>query len=172
MQSTKIEVLLPDFAGNWQALNTVLDAKPDVVNHNIETVPRLYKQVRPQATFERSLELLKRAKEQGFTTKSGIMLGLGESEQEVLEVMEHWLAVGCDIITIGQYMQPTQNHLPVVSYVSPEIFARLAETGKEWALKMFLPDHWCEAAIMLMSSRLASPFSHLPLIRFASAPSA
>ena len=132
---TKIEVLIPDFAGNWQALNTVLAAKPDIINHNVETVPRLYKQVRPQAIFERSLELLKRAKDQGFTTKSGIMLGLGESEQEILVVMKAWLSVGCDIITIGQYMQPTKNHLSVVSYLPPEMFAQLAEIGKQMGFK-------------------------------------
>jgi len=133
--ATKIEVLLPDFAGNWMALDTVLAAGPDIVNHNIETVPRLYKQVRPQAIFERSLELLKRAKAQGFTTKSGLMLGLGESEPEIIEVMEHWLAVGCDIITIGQYMQPTQNHLPVVCYLPPETFARLTVIGQKMGFK-------------------------------------
>jgi len=133
--TTKIEVLLPDFSGNWVALDTVLSAYPDVVNHNIETVPRLYKQVRPQATFERSLRLLKHVKERGFVTKSGIMLGLGELEKEVLEVMEHWSAVGCDIITIGQYMQPTKDHLPVVHYIKPETFDKLAETGKGMGFK-------------------------------------
>jgi lipoyl synthase len=133
--STKIEVLLPDFAGNWPALNTVLDARPNVVNHNIETVPRLYKEVRPQAIFERSLDLLKRAKDQGFTTKSGIMLGLGESEQEVVQVMDCCLKVGCDIITVGQYMQPTKNHLPVINYITPETFARLANIGKQMGFK-------------------------------------
>ncbi len=133
--TTKIEVLLPDFAGNWVALDTVLSAHPDVVNHNLETVPRLYKQVRPQSTFERSLKLLERAKARGFTTKSGIMLGLGELENEVLGVMEHWSAIGCDIITIGQYMQPTKDHLPVVRYIQPETFDRLTETGKRMGFK-------------------------------------
>ncbi len=133
--TTKIEILIPDFAGDWSALNTVLAVGPDVVNHNIETVPRLYKQVRPQATFKRSLELLKRAKDQDFTTKSGIMLGLGESEQEMIEVMKHWLEVGCDIITIGQYMQPTKNHLPVIGFVPPETFTRLADIGHSMGFK-------------------------------------
>ena len=130
-----IEVLIPDFCGDWQALNTVLSSSPDLVNHNIETVPRLYKQVRSQAQFERSMELLKRAKLKGFTTKSGIMLGLGESEEEILEVMQYWLAVGCDIITIGQYMQPTKDHLPVTSYIPPETFARLADLGTQMGFK-------------------------------------
>lgn len=134
-QLTKIEVLIPDFAGNWSALDTVLKAHPDVVNHNIETVPRLYAQARPQAKFQRSLELLDRAKQQGFTTKSGLMLGLGEHEEEIIEVMKCWLAVGCDIITIGQYMQPTKEHLPVIQFVPPGIFAKLAETGKQMGFK-------------------------------------
>jgi lipoic acid synthetase len=134
-RSIKIEVLIPDFAGNWSALHTVLGACPDVLNHNVETVPRLYKQVRPQAIFERSLELLTIAKEQGFTTKSGLMLGLGESEGEVIEVMQRWLEVGCDIITIGQYMQPTKNHLKVASFVSPDTFNHLAKLGKEMGFK-------------------------------------
>jgi len=131
----KIEVLIPDFGGNWQALNTVLQALPDVVNHNIETVPRLYKQVRPQAKFEQSLELLKIAKDKGFTTKSGLMLGLGESEQEIIEIFQHWSKVGCDIITIGQYLQPTKDHLPVVNFISPEIFNHYAEIGKQMGFK-------------------------------------
>jgi len=134
-QSIKVEALLPDFAGNWLALNTVLLAKPGIVNHNIETVPRLYSKARPQAKFERSLELLAIAKKQGFTTKSGIMLGLGESEQEVLEVMKQWLAVGCDIITIGQYLQPTKEHLKVERFVPPEVFSRLAQLGKDMGFK-------------------------------------
>lgn len=134
-QSTKIEVLIPDFAGNWSALNTVLATQPDIVNHNIETIPRLYKQVRPQAIFERSIELLKSTKDKGFITKSGIMLGLGETKEEILEVMKQWLAAGCDIITIGQYMQPSQSHLPVVQYISPEVFSQFAEIGKRMGFK-------------------------------------
>ncbi len=134
-QSIKVEVLLPDFGGNWQALNTVLQASPDVVNHNIETVPRLYKQVRPQATFERSLELLKIAKDKGFTTKSGLMLGLGESEEEVIEVLNRWAKVGCDIITIGQYLQPTKDHLPIESFIRPETFEHYAKLGKKMGFK-------------------------------------
>ncbi len=134
-ESTKVEVLLPDFAGNWEALNTVLSACPDVVNHNIETVPRLYSVVRPQAIFERSLALLALAKEKGFVTKSGLMLGLGETEQEVIEVMERWQAVGCDIITLGQYMQPTKKHLAVVNFVAPAIFDRFRQIGKDMGFK-------------------------------------
>lgn len=128
---TKIEVLIPDFCGNWDALNKVIDVRPDVLNHNIETVPRLYRQVRPQGNFERSLELLARAKQAGLVTKSGMMLGLGEEEEEVLEVMKRWRAVGCDLITLGQYMQPTENHLPVARYVEPQVFEKFRIAGME-----------------------------------------
>lgn len=129
---TMIEVLIPDFAGNWTALAQVLAARPDVLNHNIETVPRLYGKVRPQARFQRSLELLVRAKEAGSTTKSGLMLGLGETEEEVLDVLKHLRTSKCDLVTLGQYMQPTKDHLPVVRWVPPEIFERL----RNEALKM------------------------------------
>lgn len=126
---TQVEVLIPDFCGNWDALNTVLDAGPDVLNHNIETVPRLYLQVRPQGRFERSLELLARAKKRGFVTKSGLMMGLGESDDEVIEVLKEWRKVECDLITLGQYMQPTAKHLPVDRWVEPETFKRINEIG-------------------------------------------
>jgi lipoic acid synthetase len=126
---TKIEVLIPDFCGNWDALNQVIAVKPDVLNHNIETVERLYRQVRPQGNFERSLELLYRAKQAGLVTKSGMMLGLGEEEEEVLEVMRRWREVGCDLITLGQYMQPTENHLAVAQYVQPRVFEQFRLAG-------------------------------------------
>lgn len=128
---TKIEVLIPDFCGNWDALQTVLEARPDVLNHNIETVPRLYLQVRPQGKFERSLELLRRAKDFGMTTKSGLMMGLGETDQEVVEVLKEWRQVECDLVTLGQYMQPTPNHLPVHRWVHPDIFRSLYDIGME-----------------------------------------
>jgi lipoic acid synthetase len=126
---TKIEVLIPDFCGNWEALQVVIDASPDVLNHNIETVPRLYLQVRPQGKFERSLELLRRAKAAGMITKSGLMMGLGEEDDEVLSVMREWQAAGCDLITLGQYMQPTAAHLPVARWVEPAIFERMRVEG-------------------------------------------
>src|SRR5579883_2388683 len=122
---TKIEVLIPDFQGNWEALQLIIQARPDVLNHNVETVPRLYKTVRPQAIFERSLELLQRAKVAGLTTKSGLMMGLGEEDQEVLAVMQNLRSVGCDLATLGQYMQPTSDHLSVQRWVHPETFERL-----------------------------------------------
>jgi lipoic acid synthetase len=128
---TQIEVLIPDFCGNWDALQTVLEARPDVLNHNIETVPRLYLQVRPQGKFERTLELLRRAKDFGMTTKSGLMMGLGETDDEVIEVLKEWRKVEVDLLTLGQYMQPTPNHLPVDRWVHPDVFQRMYEVGME-----------------------------------------
>lgn len=127
--NTKIEVLIPDFCSNWDALQTVIDAKPDVLNHNTETVPRLYLQVRPQGKFARSMELLARAKAQGVVTKSGIMVGLGETNEEVIEVMREWKKVNVDLLTLGQYMQPTLNHLPVHRWVTPEEFQFFYDEG-------------------------------------------
>ena len=131
----RIEVLIPDFVGSEQALNIVLDAQPDILNHNTETVPRLYKTVRPQAHYNRSLELLFRAKQKGFLTKSGLMLGLGETIDEVIDTMSDLREVECDILTIGQYLQPTQSHLPVERYVRPEEFAMLKQRGLEMGFR-------------------------------------
>jgi lipoic acid synthetase len=131
----KVEVLIPDFMGSEEALNIVLNAQPDILNHNIETVPRLYRTVRPQAHYHRSLEVLERAKSRGFNTKTGIMLGLGETAGEVIEVMADLRAVDCDIFTIGQYLQPTKNHLPVERYAHPDEFKMLKEKGMEMGFK-------------------------------------
>jgi lipoic acid synthetase len=131
----RIEVLIPDFVGSEQALNIVLDAQPDILNHNTETVPRLYKSVRPQAHYNRSLELLFRAKQKGFLTKSGLMLGLGETIDEVIDTMSDLREVECDILTLGQYLQPTQSHLPVERYVRPEEFAMLKQRGLEMGFR-------------------------------------
>jgi len=132
---TKIEVLIPDFKGEEFALNIVLDAFPDILNHNMETVPRLYHIVRPQARYERSLELLDRAKRRGFITKTGMMLGIGERTEEVIEVMEDLRQVNCDILTLGQYLQPTKEHLPVARFVHPDEFAMLKKVGLEMGFK-------------------------------------
>jgi lipoic acid synthetase len=126
---TTIEVLLPDFKGNWDALYRVLEEKPDVVSHNMETVRRLYRQVRPQAKYERSLEFIRRTKQAGFRTKSGAMLGLGETHEEILELMQDLLENGCDVLTLGQYLQPTPAHLPVQRFVTPEEFAMYRQIG-------------------------------------------
>ncbi|MCS7000075.1 MAG: lipoyl synthase [Bacteroidota bacterium] len=126
---TTIEVLIPDFKGRHDALQIVLDATPDILGHNTETVPRLYRRVRPQGKYQWTLEVLRYAKEQHFRTKSGLMVGLGETKEEVFAVMEDLRAVGCDILTVGQYLQPTKNHLPVERYVHPDEFAEYRERG-------------------------------------------
>jgi lipoic acid synthetase len=125
----KVEVLIPDFKGSDAALKVVLEAKPDILNHNLETVPRLYRTVRPQANYQQSLEVLERAKKYGAITKSGLMLGIGERTEEVLDVMKDARAVGCDILTLGQYLQPTKEHLPIDRYVHPDEFRMLKEQG-------------------------------------------
>jgi len=120
-----VEILISDLGGNWDALETVLNTRPEVLNHNIETVPRLYPEVRPQANYQRSLELLERAAAhvQPMVTKSGLMLGLGETNEEVLEAMDDLRQAGCHLLTLGQYLAPSKQHYPVVRYVPPEEFS-------------------------------------------------
>ena len=132
-----IEVLIPDFKGDEVALGKVIDSKPDIINHNVETVPELYRNVRPMAIYERSLALLKKVKDRdnSILTKSGIMLGLGESEAAVIDVMKDLRAAGCDIITIGQYLAPSSKHHPVVEYVHPDIFEKYKQLGLELGFK-------------------------------------
>jgi lipoic acid synthetase len=127
-----VEVLVSDFGGNESAIDAVADARPDVFNHNLETVPRLYADVRPGASYERSLGVLARAKERvpGMPTKSGLMLGLGETHDEVVDVMRDLRGVGCDLLTLGQYLRPSPKHLPVAAFVPPEEFAALAREGR------------------------------------------
>ena len=127
---TSVEVLIPDFCGDWDALQKVLDEKPEILNHNIESVPRLYKVVRPQAKYHRSLKLLQIAKDQGLVTKTGMMLGLGETEHEIDAVLDDLVAISCDILTLGQYLQPTAKHLPVERWVHPDEFAMWKERGE------------------------------------------
>lgn len=129
----KVEVLVPDFQGSKEAMEIVMDAEPDVLNHNTETVPRLYRQVRLGARYERSLEMLQHAKKcrPGIPTKSGLMLGLGESTAEVLAVMRDLRAHGVDILTLGQYLRPSPKHLPILRYVSPAEFADFRKAGAE-----------------------------------------
>ncbi len=134
--TTKIEVLIPDFQGDTNAMDMVFREQPDILNHNIETVPRLYRLVRPQAKYHRSLELLRRAKEQfNLVTKSGLMVGLGESPEEVIEVMKDLRKVHCDIISIGQYLQPTKAHLPIARYVPLEEFEMYRRIGLEMGFR-------------------------------------
>jgi lipoyl synthase len=126
-----VEVLIPDFMGNWDALKIVMDARPDILNHNVETVERLSDKVRAKAKYHRSLELLKRAKEMqpDIPTKSSIMVGVGETWEELLQTMDDLRAVDCDILTIGQYLQPTKKHLPIEKYYTPEEFTKLKVEG-------------------------------------------
>jgi lipoic acid synthetase len=132
---TNIEVLIPDFCGDWNALQNVLDEKPEILNHNIETVPRLYKRVRPQAKYHRSLKLLQIAKDQGLVTKTGAMLGLGENADEVESVMDDLVAIGCEILTLGQYLQPTAHHLPVERWVTPDEFDEWKQRGESKGIR-------------------------------------
>jgi lipoic acid synthetase len=136
-RSIKIEILIPDFRGDLSALTSVLEERPDVLNHNVETIPRLYPEVRPQAEFQRSLELLKRAKQEAphIFTKSGFMLGLGEERREVLDLLRDLREAGCDFITIGQYLQPRSDRLPVVRYVPPEEFEEYKKIGEEMGFR-------------------------------------
>lgn len=129
LPDSTVEVLIPDFQGSAAALDAVMAARPDVINHNTETVPRLYPTVRPQAEYRRSLQLIKRVSrsDSGIVTKSGLMLGLGETIGEVLAVLTELRAAGCQMLTLGQYLRPSQQHLPVVSYVDPGTFRSLEE---------------------------------------------
>ncbi len=132
-----VEVLIPDFQGSFESLKIVADSGPDIVNHNLETVPRLYPEVRPQADYRRSLHLLKTVKEidPGRVTKSGLMLGLGEQRDEVLEVMSDLRKISCDLLTLGQYLQPSGRHHPVVRYIPPEEFEDLRCAGEKMGFK-------------------------------------
>ncbi len=127
--TTTIETLIPDVKANWDALKRMIEGGQEVVSHNMETVPRLYRLVRPQAKYERSLEQIQRTKDSGMRTKSGIMVGLGETEDEILQSMDDLVGHGCDVLTIGQYLQPTPMHLAVAEFVHPDVFAMYKEEG-------------------------------------------
>ena len=130
-----METLIPDFQGKWENLEMVINEKPEVISHNLETVKRLTRQVRVQAKYERSLEVLKRITEAGVHAKSGIMLGLGESQDEVLESMHDLRNSGVVILTLGQYLQPTKNHLPVAEFIHPDTFASYKQAGIEMGFR-------------------------------------
>jgi len=127
-----VEVLTPDFLGDWQAVDRVLEARPEVYNHNMETVPRLYRRVRGRADYRRSLDLLARVKrlDKEVLTKTGLMLGLGETDDELMDVLGDVRDTGCDILTLGQYLAPTLKHVPVARFVPPEEFDRLADRAR------------------------------------------
>lgn len=132
---TTLETLIPDFAGNWENLQNIIEVAPEIVSHNLETVRRLTKQVRIQAKYDRSLEVLFRLKKGGMRTKSGIMLGLGETDEEIIETMEDLRSVNVDILTLGQYLQPTPKHLPIVEFVTPERFDKYQKIGTEMGFR-------------------------------------
>jgi len=132
---TSIEVLIPDFEGNWDALQLVLNERPEILAHNIESVPSQYRRVRPQAKYRRSLDLLQIAKQQGLTSKTGMMLGIGEQPHEIEAVLDDLVAIGCDILTLGQYLQPTQKHLPVDRWVTPDEFRHWKQVGESKGLR-------------------------------------
>ena len=133
--NTTIESLIPDVKGNWEALERMISAGQEIVSHNMETVQRLYRLVRPQAKYDRSLEQIKRTKAFGKRTKSGIMLGLGETEEEVIQTMRDLRDQNVDIVTIGQYLQPSKKHLPVKEFITPEQFAKYEKLGKEMGFR-------------------------------------
>ncbi len=151
-----VEILIPDFKGDKKAFEIIMQNPPDILNHNLETVKRLYRPVRPQAKYERSLELLEWFKQKGLRTKSGIMVGIGETNEEVFELMKDLRNVGCDILTIGQYLQPTKNHLPVDRYVTPEEFSLFRQKGLELG---FLE---IESSPLVRSSYHAEKHVHIP----------
>jgi lipoic acid synthetase len=132
---TTLETLIPDFAGKWENLARIITVAPEIVSHNLETVRRLTKQVRIQAKYDRSLEVLRRLYQGGMRTKSGVMLGLGETRDEVLETMDDLRRVDCQILTLGQYLQPTPKHLPVAEFIHPDAFAEYKEIGLEMGFR-------------------------------------
>ncbi len=132
---TTMETLIPDFAGKWENLQNIIDVAPEIVSHNLETVRRLTKQVRIQAKYDRSLEVIFRLKKGGMRTKSGVMLGLGETEDEVIETMEDLRSVNCDVLTLGQYLQPTAKHLPIAEFITPEKFDEYKTIGQKMGFK-------------------------------------
>ena len=152
---TTIETLIPDVKGSWGALYRMVDAGQEVVSHNMETVERLYRKVRPQAKYARSLEQIKRIKEYGKRTKSGIMLGLGETDDEVYQAMDDLVEHGLDILTLGQYLQPTKMHLTVAAYVHPTKFEHFKEEGLKRGLK------YIEAGPLVRSSYRAERHVHV-----------
>jgi lipoic acid synthetase len=145
----RVEVLIPDFQGDPEALQTVIDAAPDVLNHNLETVPSLYPTIRPQADYRQSLELLESGAASALRTKTGLMLGLGETDDEIESVLRDILNVNCRLLTLGQYLQPTKSHHPVIRYLHPDEFSRWADVGHDMGF-----DH-IEAGPLVRSSYMA-----------------
>jgi lipoic acid synthetase len=136
MPETTVEILIPDFRGSIEAFEIIMQNPPDILNHNLETVKRLYHAVRPQAKYERSLNLIKWFRERGLKTKSGIMVGIGERREEIIDLMGDLIEYGCNILTIGQYLQPTKQHLPVDRFVTPDEFRYYKDEGLRMGFKI------------------------------------
>ncbi|MDE6558353.1 MAG: lipoyl synthase [Muribaculaceae bacterium] len=151
---TTMEVLIPDFQGRKELIDMIIAERPDVISHNMETVRRLTPEVRTFATYDTSLEVIRQIADSGIRSKSGIMLGLGESEEEIIQVMDDLRAVGCEVMTIGQYLQPTKNHFPLQAYITPEKFAEYAEIGRKKGFRHI------ESAPMVRSSYHAEKHVH------------
>jgi lipoic acid synthetase len=154
---TTIETLIPDVKGKWDALYRMIEAGQEVVSHNIETVPSLYRRVRPQAKYQRSLDQIKLTKEYGKRTKTGIMVGLGETQDEMFAAMDDLVEHGCDILTVGQYLQPTKRHHDVIEYIHPEIFDMYREEGLKRGLK------YVESGPLVRSSYHAERHVNVPI---------
>lgn len=154
---TTIETLIPDVKGKWDALYRMIEAGQEVVSHNVETVPSLYRRVRPQAKYQRSLDQIKLTKEYGKRTKTGIMVGLGETQDEMFATMDDLVAHGCDILTVGQYLQPTKRHHDVIEYVHPEVFEMYREEGLKRGLK------YVESGPLVRSSYHAERHVNVPI---------
>ena len=161
----RVEVLIPDFKGNWDALQTVIDARPFVLNHNVESVPRLYRQVRPQAIYERSLELLRRAKDAApdMLTKSGFMVGLGETPDELFQVLRDLRAQGVDIVTVGQYLRPTLQHLPIDRYYDPEEYEQFRAFGRELGFMHIEAGPLVRSSYHAEKQSMTAASGHIPL---------
>ncbi|MDX2304667.1 MAG: lipoyl synthase [Microscillaceae bacterium] len=151
---TTMEVLIPDFKGNQENIQRIIEAQPNVISHNMETVRRLTRQVRRNSDYDRSLSVIRQVAQSGIRSKSGIMLGLGETEAEILETMDDLRAVGCEVITIGQYLQPTKEHLEVQEFIRPEMFKRLEEIGLEKGFR------YVESGALVRSSYHAEKHVH------------
>ncbi|WP_027184408.1 lipoyl synthase [Desulfovibrio inopinatus] len=160
LPNATVEVLIPDFKGQDAPLKMVIDAAPDVINHNVETVPRLYPSVRPQAIYSRSIQLIhhvaQHSSNQQITTKSGLMLGLGETQEEVIAVMHDLIEAGCQTLTLGQYLRPSPQHHPVIEYVHPDTFNHLAEVGTSMGFK-----HVASGPLVRSSYHAAESFAQL-----------
>ncbi|WMN12556.1 lipoyl synthase [Marivirga salinae] len=154
---TTIETLIPDVKGKWDALYRMIEAGQEVVSHNVETVPSLYRRVRPQAKYQRSLDQIKLTKEYGKRTKTGIMVGLGETHDEMFAAMDDLVAHGCDILTVGQYLQPTKRHHDVIEYVHPDVFDMYREEGLKRGLK------YVESGPLVRSSYHAERHVNVPI---------